>query len=108
MDPDADPNVPLPDDHGGNVGAPPPPAGGRPAPGSAEASIHSLRGTRDSVQYNPPSLRFPSPTNIMLRISPASGSATFGYVYVADSEIRHQDAIKLAEMEKEAAKMKEV
>ena len=93
MDPDADPNVPLPDDHGGNVGAPPPPAGGRPAPGSAEASIHSLRGTRDSVQYNPPSLRFPSPNNIMLRISPASGSATFGYVYVADSEIRHRDAI---------------
>jgi hypothetical protein len=93
MDPDVDPNFPLPDDHGGDLGAPPPAAGGRPAPGSAEASFHSHRSNRDSVQNNPPSLRSPSSNNIMLRISPASGSATFGYVYIAESEIRHQDAI---------------
>ena len=93
MDPSADPDFPLPDVHGEDLGAPPPAAGGRPAPGPAEASVHSHRSNRDSVQNNPPSLRSPSSNNIMLRISPASGSATFGYVYVADSEIRHQDAI---------------
>jgi len=29
----------------------------------------------------------------MLRISPAAGSATFGYIYLADAELRQQDAI---------------
>jgi len=29
----------------------------------------------------------------MLRISPAVGSATFGYIYLADAELRQQDAI---------------
>jgi len=29
----------------------------------------------------------------MLRISPAAGSATFGYIYLAEAELRHQDAI---------------
>jgi hypothetical protein len=29
----------------------------------------------------------------MLRISPAAGSARFGYIYLAEAELRHQDAI---------------
>ena len=29
----------------------------------------------------------------MLRITPAAGSATFGYIYLAEAELRHQDAI---------------
>jgi hypothetical protein len=29
----------------------------------------------------------------MLRISPAAGFATFGYIYLAEAELRHQDAI---------------
>jgi len=29
----------------------------------------------------------------MLRISPAAGSATFGYIYLADAKLRQQDAI---------------
>jgi len=69
------------------------------APRPDAASVHSRRsiassGLRDSVQNNPPSRRSP-PTNniIVLRISPAAGSATFGYVYLAETEIRNQDAI---------------
>ena len=102
MDPDADPDFPPPDIHGGDIGAPLPAAGGRPsefmAPRPDAASVHSRRsiassGLRDSVQNNPPSLRSPSTNNIILRISPAAGSATFGYVYLAETEIRNQDAI---------------
>ena len=29
----------------------------------------------------------------MLRISPAAGTATFGYIYLVEAELRHQDAI---------------
>ena len=29
----------------------------------------------------------------MLRVSPSAGSATFGYVYLADAERRHEDAL---------------
>ncbi len=29
----------------------------------------------------------------MLRVSPSAGSATFGYVYLADAEQRHEDAL---------------
>ena len=29
----------------------------------------------------------------MLRISPAAGSATFGYIYLAEAELHHQDTI---------------
>jgi hypothetical protein len=74
--------------------------GGTSAPPrlSDDGSGHSHRsigssGIRDSLQNNPPSLRSPSSNSIILRISPAAGSATFGYVYMAETEIRHQDAI---------------
>ncbi len=98
MDPGADSDSPSPDVHGGDIGAPPPAAGGRLALRSDDASVHSHRSTgssgiRDSLRNNPPSLRSPSSNSIILRISPAAGSATFGYVYMAETELRHQDAI---------------
>ena len=99
MDPGADADPPPPDVNGGDIGAPPPAAGGRLAIRSDDASAHSHRSIgssdiRDSLQNNnPPSLRSPSSNSIILRISPAAGSATFGYVYMAETEIRHRDAI---------------
>ena len=68
------------------------------APRPDAASVHSCRsiassGLRDSVQNNPPSRQSPPTNNIILRISPAAGSATFGYVYLAETEICNQDAI---------------
>ena len=86
MDPEADPVPPPPEDRG-DIRAPPPAAGGRhQGPNSASLSA-------DSVRNNPPSHRSPLTNDIILRISPAAGSATFGYVYIAETELRHQDAI---------------
>jgi hypothetical protein len=107
MEPDADPPPPAAD-MGGN-GIPPPAVGGRLPenalpPDAAPGSVHSCQSTRtasrhrshlsDSIHNNPPSQRSPSTNNnIILRISPASGSATFAYIYLAETELRHKDAI---------------
>ena len=89
MDPDANPDFPPPDVHGGDIGAP---------DDAAAGSVHSRRSIsssslRDSIRNNPPSLRSPSTNNFILRISPAAGSATFGYIYVAETELHNQDAL---------------
>jgi hypothetical protein len=76
MDPDADPDLP-PVDNGVST--------------STRSSGRSHLS--DSLRNNPPSQRSLSTSNIMLRISPAAGSATFGYIYLAEAEWRHQDAI---------------
>jgi hypothetical protein len=47
----------------------------------------------DSLRNNPPSQRSPSTNNIMLRISLAAGSATLGYIYLAETELHHEDTI---------------
>jgi hypothetical protein len=47
----------------------------------------------NSIHNNPPSHRSPSTNNIILRISPAAGSATFGYIYLAETELRHEQVI---------------
>ena len=80
MDPDTDPAFP-PVDNGGSLG------------GSLGTSSSGRSHLGDSLRNNPPSQRSPSTSNIMLRISPAAGSATFGYIYLADAELRQQDAI---------------
>ena len=79
MDPEADPVLPPPS-QGGGMG------GGAPLPRSSHSS--SRRSQRSG-----PIQPSPSNDNIILRISPAAGSATFGYIYIADTELRHQDAI---------------
>jgi hypothetical protein len=83
MDPDADPDLPPVDNGGSTVSFP-----------SCRSTLSSCRShLSDSLHNNPPSQRSPSTTNIMLRISPAASSATFGYIYLAEAELRHQDAI---------------
>ena len=66
--------------------------GGAPLPSAGGRSRSSHSSSRRSQRSGPiqPS---PSNDNIILRISPAAGSATFGYIYIADTELRHQDAI---------------
>ena len=66
----------------------PPAAGEGRRRSTSSASLRS-----DSVRNNPPSIRSPLTNDIILRISPAAGSATLGYVYIAETELRHQDAI---------------
>ena len=83
MDPDADPDLPPVDNGGSTVSFP-----------SLRSTSSSGRShLSDSLRNNPPSQQSPSTTNIMLCISPAAGSATFGYIYLAEAELRHQDAI---------------
>ena len=79
---------PVQDQPGPNARPVPPPV----ARSDASASLHSLPGTarppsRNSSQQLPPS------TDIVLRISPASGSATFGFILVSENERHLQDAI---------------
>ena len=47
----------------------------------------------NSLRNNPPSQHSPSTTNIILHISLAAGSTTFGYIYLAEAKLHHQDAI---------------
>ena len=84
MDLDADPNLPPADD------------------GGATVSFHSHLNTSfssrrshliDSLRNNSPSQRSLFTNNIMLHISPAAGSAIFGYIYLAEAKLRHQDTI---------------
>jgi hypothetical protein len=83
MDPDADPDLPPVDIGGSTVSFP-----------SRHSTSSSGRShLSNSLHNNPPSQRSPSTTNIMLRISPAADSATFGYIYLAEAKLRHQDAI---------------
>jgi hypothetical protein len=88
MEPDANPDFPPSDVHGGDIGPDAASGSTHPRRSINSASLHS-----DSVRNNPPSLRSPPTNDIILRISPASGSATFGYVYFAETELCHQDAI---------------
>jgi hypothetical protein len=83
MDPDADPDLPPVNNGGSTVSFP-----------SCRSTSSSGRShLSDSLHNNPPSQRSLSTTNIMLRISPAAGSATFGYIYLAEAKLCHQDAI---------------
>ncbi len=66
-------------------------AGSNASPGQAppawsEASL-GQQAPRNSSQQLPPA------ADIVLRISPAAGSATFGYILVAENERHQQDAI---------------
>jgi hypothetical protein len=47
----------------------------------------------NSLRNNPPFQRSHSTNNIMLRISPAASSATFGYIYLTETELHNEDAI---------------
>jgi hypothetical protein len=106
MEPDADPPPPAQDM--GGTGVPPPAVGGRLPknalpPDADPGSVHSRRSMRtashqhshlsDSIHNNPPSQQSLSTNNIILHISPASGSTKFGYIYLAETELRHEDAI---------------
>jgi hypothetical protein len=106
MEPDADPPPPAAD-MGGNYIPPPAVEGHLPKnalpSNAAPGSVHSRQSTHtasrhrshlsDSIHNNPPSQQSPLTNNIILRISPASGSATFGYIYLAETELHHKDAI---------------
>jgi len=61
---------------------------------SASPSSHrSNTGLGDSINNNPPSQHSQAENHVMLRISPAAGSAKFGYIYLSNSERRHEEAI---------------
>jgi hypothetical protein len=110
MEQDANPPPPaafIREDMGGD-GIPPPAVGGclpknALPPNAAPGSVYSCRSTQtashhcshlsDSIHNNPPSQQSPLTNNIILCISPASGSATFGYIYLAETELCHKDAI---------------
>ena len=83
MDPDADPDLPPVDNGGSTVSF----------PSHLSTSSSGRSHLSDSLRNNPPSQRSPSTTNIMLCISPTAGSATFGYIYLKEAKLRHQDAI---------------
>jgi hypothetical protein len=66
-------------------------AGSNASPGQAlpawsETSL-SRQAPRNSSQQLPPA------ADIVLRISPAAGSATFGYILIAENKRHQQDAI---------------
>lgn len=87
MDPVADLDLPPAD--GGNMAS-----GSAQSHRSASPSHHrSNVGLRDSINNNPPSQRSQAENHVLLRISPAAGSAKFGYIYLSDTERRHEEAI---------------
>ena len=69
---------------------PPAADGGNMASGLAHQS-HAGLGA--SINNNPPSQRSQAENHVMLRISPAAGSAKFGYIYLSDTVRRHEEAI---------------
>ena len=89
MDPDADVALPPAADGG--------PRASGSAPSRRSASPSRLRSDTglgdDSINNNPPSQRSHAAHHVMLRVSPAAGSATFGYIYLSDTERRHETAI---------------
>ena len=88
MDPVADLDLP-PAANGGNMAL-----GAARSHRSASTSSHqSIAGLGDSITNNPPSQQSRAANYVMLRISPATGSATFGYIYLSDTEQRHEAAI---------------
>jgi hypothetical protein len=94
---------------GGSMGgvAPPPQLGGsmggiRPSLPSRSVrsgpSVHSRGAGTSSSRSNPagdlpPGEILTQVSTAVLRISPASGSATFGYTYLDDNERHHEDAL---------------
>ena len=83
-----------------HLNLPPAADGGNMASGSAQSrrsaspSRHqSNAGLGDSINNNPPSQRSQAENHVILRISPAAGSAKFGYIYLSDTERRHEEAI---------------
>ena len=88
MDPVADLDLPPAAD-GGNMAL-----GAARSHRSASTSSHqSNTGLGDSITNNPLSQRSRAANHVMLRISPAAGSTTFGYIYLSDTERRHEAAI---------------
>jgi hypothetical protein len=105
MDPDAD-HPSLANSIGGGSTPPPAlarsshnalPSGSLASSAPYRLSMHTasshLSRLSGSIHNNPPSQRSPSTNNIVLHISLAAGSATFGYIYVAETELRHKAAI---------------
>ena len=79
---------------------PPATDGGNMASGSAQSrrsasppSHRSHAGLGASINNNPPSQRSQAENHVMLRISPAAGSTKFGYIYLSNTERRHEEAI---------------
>ena len=61
---------------------------------SASTSSHpSNAGLGDSINNNPPSQQSRAANHVMLCISPAAGSATFGYIYLSNTKRCHEAAI---------------
>jgi hypothetical protein len=98
MEPDDNDPPPPTNNYRGIMGGPPPENVPPPDVASHAGSSRSHRSSSQSslstsLHNNPPSQRS-QPTNyIVLCISPASGSATFGYIYLAETKLHHQDAI---------------
>ncbi len=95
-----DDNAPPPPaaNYQGIMGGPPPknvpPPNMASHAGSSRSHLSSSQSSSsDSLHNNPPSQRSPPTNNIILRVSPAFGSATFGYIYLAETKLHHQTAI---------------
>jgi hypothetical protein len=88
MDPVADLDLP-PAANGGNMAL-----GEARSCRSASTSSHpSNAGLGDSINNNPPSQQSRAANHVMLCISPAAGSATFGYIYLSNTKRCHEAAI---------------
>jgi hypothetical protein len=97
---ETDDNAPPPpaDNYRGIMGGPPPENVLPPNVASHAGSSCSHRSSSrssliTSLHNNPPSQQSPPTDKIVLHISLASSSATFGYIYLAETKLYHQDAI---------------
>jgi hypothetical protein len=98
MEPDDNAPPPPANNYQGIMGGPPPENVPPPDMASHAGSSHShhssSRSSLSTSPHNyPPSQRSLPTNNIIIGISPASGSATFGYIYLAETTLHHQDAI---------------
>ncbi len=98
MEPDVNAPPPPANNYRGIIGGPPPKKVPPPDMASHAGSSCSHRSSPYSSSStlphnNLPLQRSPHTNNIVLRISPASGSTTFGYFYLAETKLQNQDTI---------------
>jgi hypothetical protein len=98
MEPDDNAPPPSAANYRGIMGGPPPknvPPPDVASHAGSSCSHHSSpqSSSSTSLHNNLPSQRSPPTNNILLRISPASGSATFGYIYLTETKLHHRNAI---------------
>ncbi len=61
--------------------------------GASPPHHHPNADLEDPSRDASPPQRPQANNHVMLRVSPSAGLATFGYVYLADTERRHEDAL---------------